>query len=108
MAVLEAEATLTERYQNTVPAPIRRALGLHGHDKIVYVLQEDGSVVVRKKEVPGDDPALAPFLDFLERDIAARPERLQAVTGAVHERIRDLVGDVEVDLDRQLADDDDV
>jgi AbrB family looped-hinge helix DNA binding protein len=34
-------ATITERGQVTVPAEVRRALGLHAHSKVTFIL-EDG------------------------------------------------------------------
>jgi antitoxin PrlF len=36
-ATLEAESTLTDRYQTTVPETVRRALRLRKRDKIQYV-----------------------------------------------------------------------
>ena len=45
-------------------------------------------------------------LDFLERDIAAQPERLQPVTAEQVRRIQSLVGDVSVELDTPLPPDD--
>jgi antitoxin PrlF len=36
-ATLEAESTLTDRYQTTVPQTVRRALRLRKRDKIQYV-----------------------------------------------------------------------
>ena len=46
------------------------------------------------------------ILDFLERDIAAHPERLQPVTDEQVRRIQSLVGDVSVELDTPLQPDD--
>ncbi len=46
------------------------------------------------------------ILDFLERDIAAHPERLQPVTTEQVRRIQSLVGDVSVELDTPLQPDD--
>ncbi|MDQ5947018.1 MAG: Transcriptional regulator [Pseudomonadota bacterium] len=46
------------------------------------------------------------ILDFLERDIAAHPERLQPVTDEQVRRIHSLVGDVSVELDTPLQPDD--
>ncbi|MBL8473420.1 MAG: type II toxin-antitoxin system PrlF family antitoxin [Rhodocyclaceae bacterium] len=46
------------------------------------------------------------ILDFLERDIAAHPERLQAITAEQVRRVRSLVGDVSVELDTPLPPDD--
>jgi len=105
MAVLEAEATLTDRYQTTVPAPVRQALNLQKHDKLVYLLEEDGKVSLKRgtpeKE---EDPMLGKFLEFLARDIAAG--NALPLTGELQSRVNDLVGDMKVDLDAPLSPDD--
>jgi len=49
---------------------------------------------------------LRPFLDFLARDIASHPERLQAVDTGLVQRLQALVGGVEVNLDAPLSADD--
>ena len=53
-----------------------------------------------------DDPVLGMFLEFLARDIARHPERLQPVGADLIARIHSLVGDVEVDLEAPLSADD--
>jgi antitoxin PrlF len=104
-ATLQAESTLTDRYQTTVPETVRRALRLGKRDKIHYTIRPDGEVVLTR--AGEDDPALAPFLDFLARDMAERPERLQALDADFAQRIQALVGGVEVDLDAPLSAQDD-
>lgn len=106
-ATLEAESTLTDRYQTTVPETVRRALGLGKRDKIRYSIRPSGDVVLTRIEAPeGDDPVLGQFLSFLARNIASHPERLQAVDAGLVERLQDLVGDADVDLDAALSADD--
>ena len=106
-AIPDVESTLTDRYQTTVPETVRRALGLGKRDKINYSIRPGGEVVLTRAASPGDDdPALGAFLSFLTRDIAAHPERLQAVDAALVERLRSLVGEVEVDLNAALSEDD--
>jgi antitoxin PrlF len=98
------ESTLTDRYQTTVPDPVRRALRLGKRDKIRYVVQPDGAVLMtRAAPAEEHDPALGKFLDFLERDIATHPERVRAVGTKLAARIRSLVRGVDVDLDAPLA-----
>lgn len=106
-ATLEAESTLTDRYQTTVPETVRRALRLGKRDKIHYTIRPGGEVVLTRAEAAGDDdPVLGQFLGFLARDIASHPERLQAVDAGLVQRLRSLVGDVDVDFDAALSADD--
>jgi antitoxin PrlF len=106
-ANLQVESTLTDRYQTTVPETVRRALRLGKRDKIHYTIRPDGEVVLtRAAPGEGDDPVLASFLRFLARDIAEHPERLQAMETGLAQRIQELVGGVEVDLDAPLSEDD--
>lgn len=104
---LEDESTLTERYQTTIPAAVRRALRLGKRDKIHYSVMADGSVVISRADSAGeDDPVLGNFLGFLAHDMADHPERIQTLDTKLAQRIRSLVGDVEIDLDAPLLDDD--
>jgi antitoxin PrlF len=104
---LEIESTLTDRYQTTVPETVRRALKLGKRDKLHYCIRPNGEVVLtRAASADGDDPVLGQFLDFLARDIAHHPERLQAVDRGLVQRIQSLVDGIDVDLDAPLSDDD--
>jgi antitoxin PrlF len=104
---LEAESTLTDRYQTTVPETVRRALRLRKRDKIQYVIRPSGEVVLtRASDAESDDPVLGQFLGFLARDIATHPERLQSVSSTFIQRVQSLVGEVKVDLDAPLSADD--
>jgi len=105
--ILEAESTLTDRYQTTVPETVRRALKLGKRDKLRYMVRPGGEVILTRAEVPdGDDPVLGRFLNFLARDIASHPERLQAVDVGLVQRLQSLTDGVEVDLDAPLPADD--
>lgn len=105
-ATLEVESTLTDRYQTTVPETVRRVLHLDKRDKIHYTIRPGGEVVLtRAHAAESDDPVLGQFLTFLAGDIASHPERLQAIDAGLVQRIRSLVGDVEVDLDAALPPD---
>ncbi|MEN9317256.1 MAG: Antitoxin protein [Pseudomonadota bacterium] len=106
-AFLEAESTLTDRYQTTVPETVRRALKLGKRDRIHYTIRPGGEVVLTRAASPeDDDPVLGEFLGFLARDIASHPERLQALDAGLVQRIQSLVAGVEVDLDAALSADD--
>ena len=105
--ILEAESTLTDRYQTTVPETVRRALKLGKRDKLHYMVRPGGEVILTRAEVPdGDDPVLGRFLNFLARDIASHPERLQAIDVGLVQRLQSLTDGVEVDLDAPLSADD--
>ena len=106
--LLEAESTLTDRYQTTVPETVRRALGLGKRDRIHYVIRPSGEVVLSRAESQqdGDDPVVGAFLEFLANDMAAHPERLRPVDPALLERIHTLTQGVEIDLDQPLSPDD--
>ena len=88
-ATLEAESTLTDRYQTTVPETVRRVLRLGKRDKIQYTIRPGGEVVLTRAEIrEGDDPVLQQFLGFLVRDIADHPERLKPVDAKFLQRIQ--------------------
>ena len=63
---LKLESTLTDRYQTTVPNAVRHALKLGKRDKIRYLIQPDGGVMLaRASGKTEDDPVLGQFLNFL-------------------------------------------
>jgi antitoxin PrlF len=106
-ATLEAESTLTDRYQTTVPETVRRALRLRKRDKIQYVIRPSGEVVLtRASDAEADDPVLGQFLGFLAHDIATNPDRLHSVSSSFVQSVQSLVGEVKVDLDAPLSEDD--
>ena len=98
---LELESTLTDRYQTTVPDAVRRALHLGKRDRIRYLVQDNGSVVLQRAG-EDDDPVLGKFLDFLARDIAKHPQRVQAIDTDLAKRMRSLGEGIRVDLDAAL------
>ena len=106
-SLLITESTLTDRYQTTVPDAVRKALHLNKREKIRYTIQSDGSVVLSRADQEESDPALGSFLTFLANDIQDNPQRLKAATPELANRIQSLVGDIDVDLDAPLDDEDD-
>lgn len=61
--VIEDDSTLTDRYQTTVPASVRRALKLKRRDRIHYMIRPDGEVVLtRGRDESSQDPVMASFL----------------------------------------------
>ncbi|OIP77410.1 MAG: regulator [Oscillatoriales cyanobacterium CG2_30_44_21] len=99
-----AESTLTDRYQTTVPEPVRKALGLTKRDKICYTIQPDGRVLIARIEQ--NDPLIDKFLNFLAQDIAENPQNIEAISSSLLTQVRSLVAEVEIDLDATLADED--
>ncbi len=97
-------SSLTDRYQTTVPASIRKVLKLQKRDKICYNIGPDGRVYIEPVQ-DDPDPALGAFLDFIETDITANPQRLSIFDGALHDKLSALIGGVEVDLDATLSPD---
>ena len=104
---LEAESSLTDRYQTTVPEIVRRFLRLDRRDKIHYRIKPTGEVVMERASAEDEeDPAFGPFLAFLARDIEAHPETLRSFSPEFVRRVRSLTQDVEIDLDAPLSPDD--
>ena len=98
-----SESTLTDRYQTTVPDPIRKVLGLNKRDRISYTIGSDGQVTIARSEDANNDPLLGQFLNFLATDIQANPQHLRQVSSDLVERIQSLVANVDLDLDAPLA-----
>jgi len=106
--ILELQSTLTDKFQTTVPAPVRKVLKLRKRDKIVFRVAPDGATVTVAKAsaTADDDPVIEGFLGFLERDLTAHPERLRQLPASLVKRARTLTRGVKVDLDARLPDDD--
>ena len=104
--ILQAESTLTDRYQTTVPDIVRKTLGLNKRDKIAYIINNDGTVTIARSEASDEDPILGKFLDLLAQDMEQNPQNIQPVTEETLERVQSLVVDIEVDLDAPLSDED--
>ncbi|MBA3325679.1 MAG: type II toxin-antitoxin system PrlF family antitoxin [Rhodobacteraceae bacterium] len=60
------QSRITSKAQTTIPAPVRKALGLKEGDVVTYRI-EAGHVVMTRAEAPADDP----FATFTEWDSAA-------------------------------------
>lgn len=105
-AIIEAESTLTDRYQTTVPEAVRHALKLGKRDKIHYAIRPNGDIVLTRTPTGAEDPVLAQFLDFLARDIAQHPQQLQTINTGLVRHIQSLIGDMDVALDTPLSADD--
>ncbi|NLG60559.1 MAG: regulator [Gammaproteobacteria bacterium] len=104
-SVLEARSTLTDRYQTTVPEPVRTALGLKKRDAIRYELLADGEVRLSRAADRGEDPTVSAFLSLLEKDIG-QAGRVNRVSEELVSGIQKLVDGVEIDLEAPLSPDD--
>jgi antitoxin PrlF len=100
------ESTLTDRYQTTVPDPVRKALGLNKRDKICYAIQPDGKALISRVDQTESDPILGGFLNFLARDIEKNPQHLKAISSDLVSHVQSLVFGVDLDLDSLLSDED--
>jgi len=103
--ILQAESTLTNRYQTTIPEAIRNSLHLNKHDKITYTIQADGKVLISR--ATQDDPILGQFLNFLADDIKNNPNQVRGVSSVLLDRIQNLTSNIEIDLDAPLDEKDD-
>lgn len=103
---LEVEATVTKRGQTTVPSAIRKILKVSAAEaRIVYRVLADGSVLLSKKEQPGD-PVIGAFLEFLARDMKNDFASLRPLSPEWLGDLRELVKGVAPDLDAPLPEED--
>lgn len=87
--------------QTTVPKAIRQALGVGYGGRIAFRV-EGNTVSVHAVTEPEQDPALAPFLALLERNIAARPNALLSFGPELAARKTEATEGVEVDPDTPI------
>lgn len=78
---------VTTKAQTTLPSGVRKALGVVAGDELEYVIEGDRAVVTKAVGVADLDPVLGRFLDLLERDMMAHPERVQGMPHALMERM---------------------
>jgi len=97
----EEVSTITDKGQTTVPRAVRKALGLGAGDKIAFRVGRTG-VSVRRAEPEEGDPAIGAFLTFLANDIARNPGNLESLTPALADRVKALVGDMDVDSNAEI------
>lgn len=104
--ILQAESSLTDRYQTTIPDIVRKTLGLSKRDKIAYVINSDGTVTITRSEAFEEDPVLGKFLDFLAQDMEKNSQQIQPIATQTLEKVQSLVADLDIDLDAPLSDED--
>ena len=105
-SVIEVESTLTDRYQTTVPETVRQALHLCKRDKIHYIIQGNGSVLITRADNEKDDPVVENFLAFVAKDMQNSPQNIMSLNSELSQLIQALVLGVELELDKPLLDED--
>lgn len=105
-ATLVTESTLTDRFQTTVPSVVRQALHLGKKDKIKFIIQPNGNVMLSRVEPTQSDPVVESFLAFIANDMQKHPEKLQPLTASMRDRVELLTAGIELDLDAPLTDED--
>jgi len=102
MSAIEEICTITAKGQTTVPKAIRQALGVGYGGRIAFRV-EDGAVSVHAvAEPPHSDPALAPFLALLERDIADQPAAILPLTPELAARMTAATEGININLDAPI------
>lgn len=106
MQVVEEICTITAKGQTTVPKAVRQALGVGYGGRIAFRV-EGNSVTIHALSDEDADPALAPFLNLLATDLAARPgQAVRPLTPALASRLAAVVVNTEgVDLDAAIEGD---
>ena len=84
----EITASVTERGQVTIPAEVRKALGIKARDKVSFVI-DDGTVVLKKprftlETLAGSIPALDPPRDWEEVERIAKEEVVERYLEKMH------------------------
>lgn len=101
--ILRKVSTITDKGQTTVPKSIRDALGVGYGGRIAFSLDAENRVYVERDDAEEEDPVLDGFLDFLAKDMAARPEHAFAeIPPALRARMAALTTGVETDLDAPI------
>lgn len=102
--MFQVESTLTDRYQTTIPEAVREFLHLSKRDKIHYVIEANGKVLLSRAQE--DDPEISAFLSFLASHIKNNPEAIHAISPILLQRAENLVSGVTVNLNTPLNDQD--
>lgn len=106
---LLGRSTLTDRYQTTIPAFVRKELGLNKRDLIEFLKSEDGYIMLRRAEPTREEeeefsPTLLAWLDLIAADHEKHPKQFVVLDEALYDRTNELVGHLDLDLDLPLDD----
>ncbi len=100
---LEKISRITAKGQTTIPKAVRQALGVDFGGRIAFHIGDDGVMLTSADE--GDDPAIESFLDFMARDIGHRPDRIEALTPELANRVAALTDGIPVHPDEAIEGD---
>lgn len=93
---------ITTKWQTTLPSGVRKAVGLAPGDEVEYVIEGNRATLRKVAPTDDNDPALAPFLDLLQRDITEHPERIAAMPRATFDRMRKVARSVRIDRHERI------
>ena len=96
------ESTVTAKGQTTVPAGVRRALGIGYGDRVRWLLRGGEVVIERVRDAEHADAALDGLLGLIERDVVAG-RNVGGLPADLLTALRAAAREVEVDLDEPLA-----
>jgi antitoxin PrlF len=102
--ILHAQSTLTDRYQTTIPEPVREILHLSKRDKIDYLIEDNGKIIITRAEE--EDPVIKDFLLFLTNDMKKHPKHIKPISATLYHRANSLVSNIDIDLDAPLSEKD--
>jgi antitoxin PrlF len=95
------KSAVTTKYQTTLPSGVRKALDLRPGDSLAYVV-EGNRAIVMKAGLEERDPVIGAFLDFVERDMLARPDGMKTIPSELLDRAAVLTEGMTVDLDAPI------
>lgn len=96
MKILDATATLTSKGQATIPIPVRKSLNLGQGDQMLFRIYEGGRIeVMRPEQSDQQDPVVAAYLAFLEKDLLENPGKLSVLQR--DPELARLLADVEIE-----------
>lgn len=98
------ESTITARSQTTLPASVRRVLGLKPGQKVAYVIEGDQVRLVNPAVDDADDPVIDGLLALIAADVSRRG-RVREVPPELLARARALTRGVTLDHDAPIEGD---
>lgn len=79
MSELSSRSKITSKGQTTIPLEVRKALDIGPRDRIEFRILEGGKVELKKAGEDSPDPVVAAYLEFLEADLLANPQKLSVL-----------------------------